>query len=255
MRAEDGTEAGTGTGDGRTMIGDDDLIGGEGAAPTEGPARTVVVHVGDEPRRVRFGRPTRRVLLGGLGVVAVVLVVIGAALLIRGPGGRHADGGGILASSGSPDAHGSYGRDARSTGPVTGAIRLCLERGTDPAVIESIGPDGVVGAGWQYLGASVRVFVPSSGHTPIISMDRYPPALPDALQPAIGFGVTTPCGTIGSGPYTELLLGFSPTGTAGGGWSGVDVTYRVGGVEYVLVVRQAFVQCGTASLPGYCAGS
>ncbi len=242
---------------------DDELAGHEGAPSPPAPpedehARTVVVHVGEQPRRarrVRLPRPSRRVVLAGLGGVAVVLVVIGAALLLRGPGGRHADGAGILASSGSPDAHGSYGRDARASGPVTGAIRLCLERGTDPAVIESIGPDRVVGAGWQYLGASVRVFVPSSGHTPIISMDRYPPALPDGLQPASGFGVTTPCGPVGAGPYTELLLGFAPTGATGGGWDGIDVTYRVAGVEYVLVVRQAFVQCGTASLPGYCPGS
>jgi hypothetical protein len=225
-----------------------------GGAPGE-PIRTVVVQVGDDRPRRRSRRPSGRALLTGLGVVVLVAVVVGVVLVLRGPGGRHADGAGILASSNSADAHSSWGRNAASTGPVSGAIRLCLARGTEPAVIESIGPDQVVGEDWHYLGASVRVFTPSSGHSVIISMDGYPPPLPDTLQPAVGFGVTTPCGDVGTGPYTELLLGFEPTGTAGGGWNGVDVTYRVAGVEYVLVVRQAFVQCGTASLPGYCPGS
>lgn len=225
---------------------------GDTGWPPPEPVRTVVVPIG-EARRAR--RQVPRGVVAGLGIVVVVAVLAAAFFLLQGPGGRHADGAGILASSGSPDFHNSWSRDARSTGPVTGAIRLCLERGTAPAVVESIGPDRVVGAGWRYLGASIRVFTPGADHTPIISMDRYPPPLPDELVPASGFNVTTPCGQVGAGPYSELLIGFSPADLAGGGWDGVDVTYRVAGVEYVLVVRQAFVQCGTAPLPDYCPGS
>ena len=239
--------------------------GDQSGAPEPGPAdeslHTVVVTVGKPSRlspllaRLLSRRPSRRVVLRAAGLVGVVVVAIAAFLVLRGPGGRHADGAGILASTGSPDSHNSWGREATATGPVTGAIRLCLQRGTDPAVIEAIGPDRVVGAGWRYLGASVRVFTPGADHTPIISMDRYPPPLPDPLEPAIGFDVRTPCGDVGAGPYTELLLGLAPTDPAGGGWDGIDVTYRVGGTEYVLVVRQAFVQCGTSSMPDYCSGS
>lgn len=218
----------------------------------DGQTRTVEVRVGEDRPAAPWARLPRRALLAGLGAVALGGLVLGGVLVTRSPGGRHADGAGILASNGSPGFHNSWARDAGSTGPVTGAIRLCLQSGTLPAVIESIGPDRVVGSDWRSIGASVRVFTPSSGHTTIISMDRYPPALPDALLPAIGFSVATPCGDVGSGPYTELLIGFAPTDPAGGGWDGIDVTYRVAGVTYVLVVRQAFVQCGTASLPDYC---
>jgi hypothetical protein len=231
---------------------DGDPTSGRDAPSKADDVRTVVVRVGEEEPARRWPRPPRRVVVAGLALIVVIAVALGAMQLAQGPGGRHADGNGILASTGSPGFHNSWGREARASGPVTGAIRLCLERGSEPAVIESVGPDKVVGSDWHLLGASVRVFTPSSGHSTIVSMDGYPPPLPDSLQPAIGFAVTTPCGDVGSGPYTELLIGFEPTDPAGGGWDGIDVSYRVGGVEYVLVVGQAFVQCGTAPLPGYC---
>jgi hypothetical protein len=238
------------------MIGGDDLPGREVEVPgADEHVRTVVVHVGEDRPPSRWPRLSRRVVLAGLGAVGLIVVVLVAMLLLRAPGAKHADGDGILASNGTPDFHNSWGRDARFTGPVTGAIRLCLARGTEPAVIESIGPDRIVGSNWQYLGASVRVFTPSAGHTTIISMDGYPPPLPDTIQTAVGFGVTTPCGDVGNGPYTELLIGLAPGDPAGGGWDGIDVTYRVAGVESVLVVRQAFVQCGTTPQPGYCPAS
>lgn len=239
------------------------MIGGEEQSdrthevgPVGDQVRTVVVRVGDEGPTGSARRVPRRAMLAAGGAVLVVAVIAVAAFLLQPGGGKHADGSGILASTGSPSFHNSWGRDPRSGGPVTGAIRLCLQRGTTPAVIESVGPDKVVGTSWQYLGASVRVFTPSDGHSPIISMDGYPPALQDPLQNAVGFAVTTPCGDPASGvPYTELLIGFAPTDAAGGGWDGIDVTYKVGETQYVLVVGQAFVQCGTASLPAYCGGS
>jgi hypothetical protein len=251
----DGThdEGRTDGGTARDMIQGDDLPGRDDAAPPgDEHVRTVGVRVGDEPPARRWLRPSRRAILVALGAIVLVGVAIAAFVLVRGPGGKHADGAGILASSGSPDFHNSFGRAARLTGPVTGGIRLCLQSGTAPAVIEKVEPDQVVGAGWHYLGASVRVFTPSEGHSTIISIDGYPPPLPDVLQSAVGFGVTTTCGPVGTGPYTELLIGLEPVGTAGGGWDGIDVTYRVGGAEYVLVVRQALVQCGTDPLPAYC---
>ncbi|HJW22749.1 MAG TPA: hypothetical protein VJ506_09995 [Candidatus Limnocylindrales bacterium] len=238
------------------MIGGEDVVGREDEAGAGSePVRTVVVHVGDDRPARRGPRLPRRVLLAGLAVVVLIAVVVGALVLLGGSGGRHADGAGILASTRSPDAHNTLVRPDRSTGPMTGAVRLCLQQGTAPAVIEAVGPDKTVGSGWNYLGASVRVFTPSAGHSVIVSMAGYPPALPDELQPAAGFSVTTPCGDVGNGPYTELLIGLAPTGPAGGGWDGILVTYRVGGTRYVLAVGQAFVECGTAALPGYCGGS
>jgi hypothetical protein len=243
--------------------GDDPPEAGSGALPPTTPPpgeppRTVVVRIGEERPPGRLAGLPRWAIPAAIGVVAVLVVLVLVAVLVlpRASGGRHADGDGILASNGTSGFHNSYGRDRHSTGPVTGAIRLCLQRGTEPAIIESIGPDEVVGSSWRLLGASVRVFTPSEGHSPIISMDGYPPALPDTLQPAVGFGVTTPCGDVASGvAYTELLIGLEPTDPAGGGWDGIDVTYRVGGTESVLVVGQAFVQCGTAPLPDYCPAS
>ncbi len=89
-----------------------------------------------------------------------------------------------------------------------------------PAVLDSVGPAATVGSGFRFLGAHIRQFTYTRTHTPIGSVDGYPPSLPDTLQPVAGFPVSIPCqrATFRS-TYTEPLIGFGRgTGIDGGGW-------------------------------------
>ncbi len=187
----------------------------------------------------------------GLGVAVATLGLV--FMLVRASGNgqteHHRDGEGPLASTGDPLHHEASAFDAVKGGPAwTLGYQLCLFEGDQPAIIESVTPTRTVGDGFGFLGARVRQFSPTAAHTPILSLDGYPPALPDTLQPAKGFSVTTPCSKTGPpSTYTELLIGFGRVpAPGGGGWRGIDVRYTAGGRSRVVTLGYDILICGSA---------
>jgi len=185
-----------------------------------------------------------------LGVAAATLALLFLVVVAfrNAQTDHHLDGQGPLASTGDPHHQEASAFDAVKGGPWTLGYQLCLFQGDQPAVIESVAPTKTVGDGFRFLGAQVRQFAPTRSHTPILSLDGYPPALPDTLHPAKGFSVTTPCSKNGLPPtYTELLIGFDRASTAGGGgWRGIDVTYATGGRRHVVTLGYDILICGSA---------
>jgi hypothetical protein len=191
------------------------------------------------------------VQLGAL--VALGCAIAAGALWIAAAGPFaptvHEDGAGPLGSEGAP-VHLSKANDPLG-GSITSwtyGVRLCLLGGADPAILESVTPRATVGSGFRYLGASVRVFVYPGGHdAPIISDVGYPPSPTYAAPPFAelrGFQVTSPCASPPDGPYTELMIGLARDGEDGGGWSGVDIAYTVGGMHRVLRLDRDLLICG-----------
>jgi hypothetical protein len=120
-------------------------------------------------------------------------------------------------------------------------------QGQGPAVIESIGPAKTDGTGYQFIGGTVREFDPEAGGRPLIEVAGYPPAVPQSTQPAIGYAVTAPCTASETTQYTELDLGFNRgPGTDGGGWTGIDIGYRVVSQQYVVTLGYHVYVCGPA---------
>lgn len=203
---------------------------------------------GDE---LSVGEHNRRWLWPG-SLVAVGLLVAAFWLLI-GTGllhpKRHEDGGGPLGSEGGP------ARVTQALDPLAGrydawtyGIPLCMVSGMEPAVLETVGPTATVGSGFRFLGASFREFdyVPMQ-HSPILSTVGYPPPtdlVPDLLRDARGAVVTARCTHPPVGLVAELLVGLGRVGSDGGGWEGVDVTYKVGGDEQVLHLQRNLLICG-----------
>jgi hypothetical protein len=188
--------------------------------------------------------------------IGLVLVLAAAGLLALQAVGehspKHADGAGPLASAGGHFKD-TFAWPEDVSGPVTGGVPLCLLSGSEGAVIENVEPDGVLGTGWRFLGAVVRRFAPDATHSAILSIHGYPPTVPEELYPAAGYVVTSGCSDEArNADYTELLIGFQRADALGGGWSGIDVTYSVGGVQHVLVIGQAFSHCGPGLDPYYC---
>ncbi|HZQ49211.1 MAG TPA: hypothetical protein VFB69_02780 [Candidatus Dormibacteraeota bacterium] len=176
--------------------------------------------------------------------LAVVTVVLGQSVPHR-----HADGAGVLASL---DDSGSEKMAVDRVPGVSAwsfGMRLCITTSSGAALITSIGPTVSVGTGYRFVGAAARTFKPTPSHEGIISTDGYPPpasVVPDALQNAIGYRVTTPCNNDPTSLYTELIVGLAVTSGAGGGWRGVDVTYTYNGSTYVLAIEFAILICGDA---------
>jgi hypothetical protein len=195
-----------------------------------------------------------------LGVV--VLATLGTAFVINLGGGpeRHRDGQGPLGSSGDPASIVGLGFDPIIGGPTWSVgLQLCLAQGNQPAVLDgSVTPTETFGSGFRYIGAFIHEFTPSQGGSPIISVDGFPPHLPEALQPLAGYAVKYRCQhphldrTV---PYSELILGFGRgSETGGGGWLGVDVGYTSGGHHHVVSLGYYFMICGPAAPAQYCGG-
>jgi hypothetical protein len=158
----------------------------------------------------------------------------------------HRDGEGQLGSTGDPRHQEGVAFDPVKGGPWTLGYALCLTQGDQPAIIDSVSPARTVGTGFRFLGAEIRQFPTARGHMPIGSVDGYPPRLPDPLQPAVGFSVSTRCTKSGLAPtYTELLIGFDrKAGLDGGGWRGIKVGYTVGGRHRAVILGFDILVCG-----------
>src|SRR5207253_8081634 len=128
----------------------------------------------------------------------------------------------------------------------TYGIALCVRDANDPAIIEQVSPTAAVGD-FNILGMGIRSFTPTQTNTPISSTTGYPPSVPDAISPAIGYRVETVCGNGPGAPYTELLIGFSRKGTQGGGWRGLEVAYPVHGESHVLHLDRVLLICVPAT--------
>jgi len=165
---------------------------------------------------------------------------------LSGPPGitAHGDGGGPLASTGDP-THVEMMGVIPNGSRWTWGYRLCLLEGS-AAVIDTVQPAATLGK-FDFLGARVRRFAPTGGHMPIISVDGYPPDLPDETTDAAGFTVYDRCDGWPTAGYTELLIGLGLDGTAGGGWSGIEVAYHVGSHRYVLELKDSLAICGPAA--------
>jgi hypothetical protein len=195
------------------------------------------------------------VLGAGLALLLIAAAIgIGAA---RGPD-RHEEGQGELAMFGDTAATSTISDFAAESDsrPTTFGLPLCHLHGDTP-VLDRVTATTVVGDGFTVLGTGVRTFIPAPDHTPIYSVDGWPPnpsQVPDAIEPVVGFAVTNPCtaGVPDGRPYTELLVAMQRTSPAGGGWFGFEVGYTVGGRHRVLHSTWNYGVCGTAV---HCEGS
>jgi hypothetical protein len=201
-------------------------------------------------------------LLLGLGAIVGLGVVVTLGLVtfnVLSPE-RHADGAGPLASINGPGGSGMSVFWVPDVTSWTFGMPLCSASEGDQPVVDSVRPTLSVGIGYRFLGAGIRQFHPIyPGHTPIISVDGYPPPqnmVPDELHDIRGYAVTTRCTRDPTRPYTELLIGLGAVSDAGGGWRGVDVGYRAGGRHRTLAINITILICGTAvaadcSYPGH----
>jgi hypothetical protein len=190
----------------------------------------------------------------GLGALVALSLALGGFGFLQvtahhGPT-RHDDGAGILAS------HNQVMQESQSLVRTPGVdswtygVRLCLSTGTGPATIESVVPDQTVGAGFKPLGMYIRRFVATIQHTPINSVDGFPPSsaqIPDALEQVAGFQVVDPCSNLLDATTAELLIGLAAVGDGGGGWKGLDITYKADGQEYILFAEYGLYVCGPAT--------
>jgi hypothetical protein len=156
---------------------------------------------------------------------------------------RHLDGSGALGSVGQPVEEGSAVDPRDGSTSWTFGIPLCARDPNEPATIERILPATSVGD-VAVLGSGIRSFTPNQSNTPIVSTNGYPPPVPDAISPAIGYRVTTRCSNRYDLPYTELLIGLAQEGDQGGGWRGVDVAYTAAGGDRVLHLDRVLLICG-----------
>jgi len=207
---------------------------------------TVRQRIGSRSNAAQRWARTHRRGSGLIAVAAVALVVLATvnALQTFGPIRVHGDG-----------PLGPYGGSGFSftpsdPGPWTQGYELCLAQGIVPAVVERISAASVAGSGLTYLGAYVRQYSTAQGYNNALGgMKGFPPAVPGVLHPADGFPVTTACTTTGVPPvYTELDVGFGkPAHSTGGGWTGIDVAYRVGATQYVVTLDYSVYSCGPSA--------
>jgi hypothetical protein len=114
-------------------------------------------------------------------LIGVGVVVAGINLFHTfGPIHLHDDGP-LGALSGA-----SFAFASSTPGPWTSGYDLCLQPGTDPAIIESVTPAGPVGGGLKYLGAYVREIEPDTSMTTntggIGEIQGFPPTVTQALR-------------------------------------------------------------------------
>lgn len=187
-------------------------------------------------------RPDRKVA-PVLSAAAAAALVLGGINVFHtfGPIHLHNDGP-LGALSGA-----SFAFDAGATGPWTAGYELCLEPGSDAAVLESVSPVSAGGPELVFLGAFVRD--PAFGIGGIVR--GFPAAMPGAREPVSGYRVTQECDSSGGQPTgapqvtTELDIGIgTPAQSTGGGWSGYTVAYHVGTTQYVVDWDTGIAVCG-----------
>jgi hypothetical protein len=206
--------------------------------------------------RVASGRVRRVLVAAAIGLVvlgaAVTLGATGLVARLTGSISGHADGDGALGSIGRPGYESMTVPQAHA-GSITYGIRLCAADVHVPATIESVGPATPVGSGFRTIGILAREFLPTETHTPIISVEGFPPParyVPDPVAPAPGFVVRTSCDNGPTDSYTEMLVGLGVTGPDGGGWRGIDIRYRADGREWLLHLDHDLLICGQSVTEG-----
>lgn len=184
-------------------------------------------------------------------VVAVASLVLLGVVVLTQPPAVHSDGSGPLGSLGGPGFESmSVDPQGERTRSWTYGLRLCIAQGDEPAVLRQVEPLSTLGTGFRFVGGGVRTFTPTPEHTPIISVDSYPPPaseVPDALAPVDGYAVETPCSNGPREPYTELLVGLAVRGDDGGGWKGIKVTYEVHGRTMTVTLDHDLLICGRSN--------
>ena len=187
-------------------------------------------------------------LLIGLGA-AIAALGLFALVSQQSSAHSHGPGGGALTTLGDPW---TMGLDPTHGDRWSLGIYLCA---ADPAVVpvlDSVVPSRTAGS-FDFLGAVMRRFAPTNADPPILSVDGYPPAVPDALVPLAGYRVEAGCSREAEfSTYNELVLGVGQRGDSGGGWLGEAVHYHVGERAYVLALDYVVVVCGPGAPEGYC---
>jgi len=193
----------------------------------------------------------RRILLRVAASAVTLGVVLVTAYFVIGntSRGHYYDGQGPLRSTNSRAVQsGAFPADAR--GPWTMGYRLCVQSG--PVTVLAVAPDKTVGDGYRVLGVLARHITNTAVDSPIIGVGGYPPTLPNALHPdrlvpAANFVVTSSCSN--KTGYDELLVGWDNAHTTqGGGWLGIDVTYRAAGHNHVVSLPYEILICGPAAI-------
>jgi hypothetical protein len=182
-------------------------------------------------------------LIAVVGGAAVVFLGINV-LHTFGPTHLHNDGPLVLSGAGFAFA-------SSTPGPYTGGYVLCLQQGTDPAIIESISPASTVGIGLNYLGAFVRDLPADTGDG-IGTSEGFPPKVAEKLLPVACYRVTHQCSWLGgqspnSTPpaSAELDVGIGRRSQlTGGGWTGYTVAYVVDSTQYVATWDNGIYACG-----------
>lgn len=193
-------------------------------------------------------RVPKRFLFIGLGaaIAALSLIVLGSQL---SSARSHGPGGGPLTTLGDPW---TMGLDPTHADRWSLGIYLCAADPTVVPVLDSVVPSRTVGS-FDFLGAVARQFAPTNANPPIISVDGYPPIVPDALVPIAGYRVEAGCSRGAEfANYNELVLGVGRHGDSGGGWLGEDVHYHVGDRAYVLSLDYVVIVCGPGAPANYC---
>jgi hypothetical protein len=185
-----------------------------------------------------------------LGLGAAIAALSLAFMSLRPPPVQvHGPGQGPLTTVGDSW---SMGLDPQPGGRWTLGIYLCASEPSATPVLDSVEPVRPIGS-FDFLGASLRQFAPTNSHPPILSLDGYPPDVPDNLLPADGYKVEAGCSFEEEfANYNELLLGIGQRGDTGGGWQGEDVHYHVGDRKYVLALDYAVMVCGPSVPKPYC---
>lgn len=193
----------------------------------------------------RLVRPHTRLskLIAVLGTAAVVFAGINLFHTF-GPTHLHNDGALVLGGAGFAFA-------SSTTGPWTEGYVLCLQQGTDPAIIESVSPASTVGIGLNYLGAFVRD-LPADPRDGLGGSERFPPNVAEKLLPVSGYRVTHQCSWLGGQSLnsvypasTELDVGIGRRSqSTGGGWTGYTVAYVVDSTQYVATWDNGIYACG-----------
>jgi hypothetical protein len=101
-------------------------------------------------------RPDRRVSTI-IACVAVAVAAFAGINVFHAFGPIHLSNDGPLSGIG-----GGFAFDADTPGPWTAGYELCVQRGTDTVILESVTPASPSGAGLRWLGAFVRP-IPASG--------------------------------------------------------------------------------------------
>ncbi len=180
-----------------------------------------------------------------LSAAAAGLLVFGGINLFHTFGPIHEHNDGPL----GPLSGASFSFAASDMAAWTSGYDLCLEQGTDPAILESVSPVAGGGSAPNYLGAFARE-IPAGTGGAIGTEQGFPPAVSEKLYPIDGYQVTQQCNfnqsvNASRMAYIELDVGIGrPSSFTGGGWSGYTVNYRVGATQYVATWDTGLYMCG-----------